>query len=199
MGRAGTAHMEMKVGGQAPSTSSGDLRYDAKGSELALETRTPKLGSGALRMVVLREAAYLSVPGLVPAGKFVRIDKDDPRFQQLAGTSIQASPQQSVRAFRDGLVKATPQGRGTVDGSPATEYSVVVDTQRALEAQGADVVPGMPRLVTYGVWLDGQDHIRRMSLEINGTGLDVRLSRWDQPVDIAAPPTADLVKAPPGF
>jgi hypothetical protein len=189
----------MTVAGSAPSRSSGDMRYGGRGSEIHLTTRTPKLGSGALEMVVLHDAAYVSIPGLVKAGKFIRIGKDDPRFEQLAGASLQMSPDQSVKAFRAGLISVRERGRDTVQGVSTTRYEVKADTVRALQAQGSDAVPGMPDTLTYQVWLDGQDRMRRMGLVIEGTRLTMELSRWGEPVSIAAPPKSDVVKPPPGF
>ena len=199
MGRSGTAHMQLVVDGRAPSTATGDMRYGGRGSELHLSTRTPKLGSGVLEMVVLHDAAYVSIPGLTRPGKFIRIGKDDPRFAQLAGASIQMSPEQSVKAFRAGLVSVTARGRDTVQGVPTTKYDVVADTVRALKAQGSDAQPGMPETLTYQVWLDGKDRMRRMGLTIQGTKLVMELSKWGEPVSIEAPPRSAIVKPPPGF
>jgi hypothetical protein len=70
---------------------------------------------------------------------------------------------------------------------------------RALEAQGSSAVPGMPETITYQVWLDGQDRMRRMRLDIQGTRLQIDISDWGEPVDITAPPRSALVKTPPGF
>ena len=199
MGRSGTAHLELRVSGRAATTSSGDMRYGRDGSEIALTTRTPALGSGALRMVVLHDAAFVSIPGLVRAGTFIKVGRDDPRFARLAGASLQLSPDQSLKAFRAGLISARPRGRDTVQGVPTTQYDVRADSVRALQAQGSDAVPGMPGTLTYQVWLDGQDRMRRLALSIQGTRLVMELSRWGAPVSIAAPPKADLVAPPPGF
>ena len=199
MGSRGTAHMEMTVGGRAASTASGDMRYGGRGSELHLTTRTPRLGKGELEMVVLRDAAYLSLPGVTRPGTFIRIGKDNPRFEQLAGASIRMSPDESVKAFRAGLVSVEDRGRDTVHGVPTTRYDVEVDSARALKAQGSDVVPGMPDTLTYGVWLDAQDRMRRMALAMQGVRLRIDLSRWGRPVDISAPPRSQVVKPPPGF
>ena len=198
MGREGTAHMKMRIGGRASSTSEGDMVYGADGSQLRLTTRNKQLG-GALRMVVARDAAYLSLPGLTPAGKFVRIDKDDPRFARFAGAAVQLGPEASLEAFRTGLVSVEERGTEQVQGQPATRYAVTVDTVRALQAQGSDAVPGMPAEMTYQVWLDRQDHMRRMSLRMQGVDLRIELSRWNQPVTITPPAKTQLVDPPPGF
>jgi hypothetical protein len=199
MGRAGTAHMEMRIGGRASSTSEGVLVYDARGSQLRLSTRNEQLGAGALQMVVVRDAAYLSLPGLTPAGKYVKIGKDDPRFSQFAGAAVQLGPEQSLKAFRAGLVSVEDLGEDQVQGEDATRFAVKVDAVRALQAQGSDAVPGMPAELTYRVWLDRQDHMRRMSLRMQGVDLRIELSRWGRPVVITPPAKAQLVKPPPGF
>lgn len=199
MGTRGSAHMEMTVSGPAASRSSGDLRYDARGSEIRLTSRTPVLGSGELQIVVLRDAAYVSIPGLTPRGRYIRIGTDDPRFEQLAGASLQLSPEQSVKAFRAGLISVEDRGRDTVQGVATTRYEVTADSVRALQAQGGDVVPGMPETLTYQVWLDREDHMRRMGLRIRGVRLAMELSRWGEPVDIQRPPRSALVDPPAGF
>jgi hypothetical protein len=199
MGTRGTAHMEMRIGGRAATTAAGDLRYGKGGSELHLTSRNPTLGKGTLEMVVLRKAAYLSIPGVTKPGTFVHVDSSNPRFKQLAGASVGMSPAESVKAFRAGLVSATDRGQDTVQGVPTTKYDVKVDSARALQAQGSDAVPGMPDTLTYQVWLDGQDRMRRMALGVQGVRLRIDLSRWGQPVVIEAPAKSQVVQAPPGF
>lgn len=201
MGKSGTAHLEMAVSGRVETRSSGDLRYGGGGSEIDLTTELPAAGAPGqeLRLVVLRDAAYISAPGFTPAGKFFRVDKDSPRFQELAGASISMSPEQSVKAFRAGLISAREVGQETIQGVRATRYAVKADAARALEAQGSSVTPGMPGTITYQVWLDGQDRMRRMGLRIAGTRLQIDISDWGEPVEIAAPPRSALVRTPPGF
>lgn len=200
MGKRGTAHMEMSVGGAQRTTSVGDVRYGPGGSEIRLVTELPSSGKPSrMELVVLRDAAYISAPGFSPTGTFIKIDKDNPRFQQLAGASISASPEQSVKAFRAGLISARKVGTETVQGERTTRYAVKADAARAIEAQGGEVVPGMPETITYQVWLDGQDRMRRMGLTIAGTRLQIEISRWGEPVRITAPPRSKLAKAPDGF
>jgi hypothetical protein len=201
MGKRGTAHLEMTVSGRVETRSSGDLRYGGGGSEIDLTTELPAAGTPGqkLRLVVLRDAAYISAPGFTPAEKFFRVDKDSPRFKELAGASISMSPEQSVKAFRAGLISARKVGRQTIQGVRTTRYAVEADAARALEAQGSSVTPGMPDTVTYQVWLDGQDRMRRMGLAILGSRLQIDISDWGEPVRIAAPPRSALVRTPPGF
>ncbi len=199
MGKRGTAHLEMTVSGKAATTSSGDMRYGDGGSEIRLSSQLARLGARPMEIVVLRDAAYLSIPGLTQPGKFFRIGRDDPRFRSLAGASISMSPDQSVKAFRAGLISVREVGRETVQGEPTTRYAVKADSVRALQAQGGDVVPGMPETITYDVWLDRKDRMRRMGLSIQGVRLRIEISRWGEPVDIAAPPRSALVDPPPGM
>lgn len=199
IGTSGTAHMAMKVGGPAKSQAEGDLRYDEDGSELRLTTRTRLLGDRPFELVVLRDAAYLSIPGATRPGTFFEVDPADPRFEQLAGSSVSMSPAESVKGFRAGLVSVEDRGRDTVQGEPVTRYDVEVDSARALQAQGAEAVPGIPETLTYQVWLDGQDRMRRMTLTIQGIDLRIDLSDWGRPVEIEAPDESRIVEAPQGF
>lgn len=201
MGRNGTAHLEMTVSGAVRTRSYGVMRYGGGGSEIDLTTELPGSGEAGQKMqlVVLRDAAYISAPGFTPRGKYLRVDKDSPRFQELAGASISMSPEQSVKAFRAGLISARKVGQETIQGVRTTRYAVKADAVRALEAQGSSAVPGMPETITYQVWLDGQDRMRRMGLVIQATRLQIDISDWGEPVEIAAPPRSALVKTPPGF
>jgi hypothetical protein len=54
----------------------------------------------------------------------------------------------------------------------------------------------MPEEISYDLWLDDQFRARRMSTTIEaGTPvtMDVQLSEWGSPVDIEAPPKAQVV------
>lgn len=197
IGTRGTAHMVMRMTGPAASSSSGDLAYGPDGTRLRMSSTLPG-AQGRMRMVVLPDVAFIGFPGLTPEGKFVRIGKDDPLYQQFAGAGANMGPAQSAEAFRAGLVSVEEVGEEQVQGVSTTRYTVVADAARALEAQGADVVPGMPETITYGVWLDEQDRMRRMNLTIQGTKLTVELSKWGEPVSIEAPAKSDLVERPGG-
>jgi hypothetical protein len=59
-------------------------------------------------------------------------------------------------------------------------------------------VPGpKPKLVSYQVWLDRDNLMRRLRLHKSGTSMTMQMSRWGEKVTVTAPPAADLI-IPPG-
>jgi hypothetical protein len=58
-------------------------------------------------------------------------------------------------------------------------------------------VPDVPKTVEADLWLDGQDHVRRFSMDAKGTTVQVDLTKWGESVEVQAPSPKDVVEAPP--
>jgi hypothetical protein len=58
----------------------------------------------------------------------------------------------------------------------------------------------MPKDITYDVWLDSENRIRKMVMDMavgaSPISMEIELFDWDEPVDIAAPADSEIVQAP---
>jgi hypothetical protein len=76
-------------------------------------------------------------------------------------------------------------GETTVAGETMHQYTLEVDSAAASQAQGEGLA-GLPETVTYQVWLDEQDHLRRVTFELPQARMVLRMWAWGEPVDITA-------------
>ncbi len=196
MGKRGSAHVAVRMRGPASMTAEGDTRYGPDGSEMRMRMRMARMATGTIQMVVVDGTAYMSMPGVTKPGTFFEVDPSNPA---LAGLGDGLAPTDSLAAFEAGLESVDEIGPDRLGTVPATRYRLHVDAAAALDAAGQATVPGMPDELVYDVWLDGDDHMRRLTYELAGTTLTVDMTRWGQDVDIEAPAPADVVDPPPGL
>lgn len=191
--KAETAHLEAEMNAQGQKMSmSGDMDMSAKDSAFDLAMRGGGIG-GKARFILVDQVIYLQMPALSQGNKFVKIDasdRSDPvakMFNQMLG---QLNPSQAFRAF-EATTKLEEKDTAEIDGVETTQYAVTVNTQKALKAQGMaeQVPPGqMPKTIGYNVWVDGKNLVRRLRMDVQGTNVDMNMSRWGEPVEITAPP-----------
>jgi hypothetical protein len=190
---AQTAHIEAKLDASGQKLSmSGDMDMTKNDVAFDLALTGGPLGGGA-RFILVDKVIYLKMPGLSQGDKFVKIDignSNDPAakmFEQMLG---QLDPSKTFKAF-DAVTKLQEKGTQEIDGVETTQYAVTVDTQRALKAQGmaGQVPPGqMPKTIVYDVWVDADNLVRKLRMNVQGNAVDMTLSQWGEPVDISAPP-----------
>lgn len=196
MGEEGSVHVAMRMSGPATMTAEGDSRYGPDGNDMRLSMEMSGLSSGSIDVVLVDGTAYMSMPGSTEAGKFFEIDESNPA---MANLDDGLSPADSFAAFEAGLEGVEDLGDEDVDGEPTTHYRLHVDAAAALEAGGQTAVPGVPETLVYDVWIDRDDHMRRMTYELAGTEFTVDMTAWGEDVDIVAPDPEDVVDAPPGM
>ena len=197
---AETAHMQATIEAQGQKMAmSGDMQMatkSAKDAAFDMSMTGAALG-GEARFILVDRVIYLKMPGLSQTDKYVKIDIGDESnpiakmFDQMLG---QLDPSKTFRAF-DAITRLQDRGTQEIDGVETTHYTVEVDTQKALEAQGmAGQVPTgqLPKTLTYDVWVDGQHLVRRLRMNIQGSAVDMSLSRWGEPVNIQAPPAGQI-------
>jgi hypothetical protein len=102
-------------------------------------------------------------------------------------------PLGAVRAMKAGVKSVKHAGTDTVDGARTDHYVMTVDTAAMVRAMGQASVPGLPRTLTYDVWMDGRDRLVRMRFDLAGMTTDLRMSRWGAPVTVTAPSAGRLV------
>jgi lipoprotein LprG len=197
--KAGSAHMAMtmKMGGQATRLQ-GDVSYAGARTAMQATMSAPQMG-GKMEIRYVDKIVYLQIPGVTPAGKFLSVDPSDPTSpmaKAYAGLSDQMDPMASLKAAQSAVVSADRVGKGTVQGVAVDHYKVVVDAAKMLSKQSAAVRAQLPKTVTYEMWLDAKNLVRRMTFDLAGTTAEIEMSDWGKPVTVKRPAASDIVKAP---
>jgi len=160
---------------------------------------------------------YLDLGALssrIPGGKqWIRLDLSKLGSSQgldfnklLSGSQLQPTDLLSLLKTEGATV--TKVGPATVDGAPATQYHVVVDMAKALEARGltspilAGVAAEMPT-VPEDVWIgkDGLVHRIKLSFALTQQGKQMQMSMamdlydYGAQITIAPPPATDVFDA----
>ena len=197
IGESGSVHVAMKLTGPVSMTAEGDTVYGTDGSEMQMNLEMEGMGqAGVIDMLLVDDTFYMSMDGVTPPGKYFEVPRDSPMMNGLQGGGS-LSPADSLKAFEAGLEEVEEIGQDEFGGEPVTGYRVTVDAEKALEAMGTPETPGMPDSLDYEVWLDDQDRMRRMTIELAGTTVTADMTNWGEDVSIEAPEPSDIVDAPP--
>jgi hypothetical protein len=203
--KAKTVHVEAHVTAMGRRfTMIGDV-VGATRTRLDFRLSGPALG-GTARVILVDDVLCLRVPGLTRGARCFSLDIDRSNhpaarmLEQMLDQLQQLDPARAMKAFQ-AAVALDKVGTAKIEGIATIRYAVAVNTRRALRAANLDgLVPveRLPRTITYDVWVDARDLVRRMRTTVHGATITMTFSRWGQPVDIAAPP-ADLTTLMPGL
>jgi lipoprotein LprG len=199
--KAGSAHMAMTMKGQISTRAQGDVTYTGDKSAMKMMMSMPQLGSGKIEMRYVDEMLYLAIPRATPPGKFVAIDPTDqssPLAKSFAGLTDQMDPLRSVKTMESAVTQAPRVGQATLDGVSVDHYRVTVDTTKFMKELGAQAPPAaqMPKSLTYDMWLDEKNLIRKMTFAVAKTSVEMRLSKWGEDVKVKRPAAGDILKDP---
>ena len=192
-----TAHLVMEMGGGGQTMNAeGDVSYEGDTTSMQLTMQSPEMGQGAIEVRMVDGVMYMSMPPMTPEGKFLMFDLDDPNspMGNLGGVT-QGDPLASFRAFDEGLRDVEYVGEEDVDGEELDHYVLTVDGKAAAKAQGAPA-GSVPDELTYDLWLDDEDNMRRVQYTMAGGGVTITTSDWGKPVSVKAPAKGDIMEMP---
>ncbi|HET7386153.1 MAG TPA: LppX_LprAFG lipoprotein [Nocardioidaceae bacterium] len=192
-----SAHMRMQISSKGLSmTADGHASYGPHPA-MRMTMHVPQLGTGDIELRFMGDTAYIAIPPMTPPGKFVKFDASDPNnplgpdLGQIRG---QLSPSRTFDGFEAGLKSVDFIGVESVDGEPMGHYLLTLDSAKALKATtGQKQPPGTPKTVSYDLWVDRHNLMRRLQMNISGTGIDISADDWGKPVHVQAPPAKDVV------
>ena len=196
-----TAQVAMSIDVQGSIISAtGQVDYSGDSAEMALKLKSASFGDGVIDMRLVDKVMYMSLPMVDASGKFYKIDLSDPDNPLGAdlGDLTSFDPKSTFDMFTTGLLKVVELGEEDVDGDTTTHYQLTTDTEQIKKTLPKSQVKGFPDTLTYDVWLDADDRLRKMVADMPGAGeLTMAMSHWGEPVDIKAPPPR-LVATFPG-
>lgn len=188
--------MDLQVEGTTMTMEgAADLRGDDPAMDLTMDV--PQMGE--VQLLLVEGNAYMSMPGVTEAGSFVEVPMED-----LVGTDFTSQIDLTSQwdAWEKGAEEITFIGMEDVDGEQMEHYEVTVDSQIAMEAAGesAGDLGGatLPDTVSYDVWVDDSDLMRKVTFDIMGSTTEMTMDNWGEDVNIEAPDPANLQEIP-GF
>jgi lipoprotein LprG len=204
---AGTFQMEMIFESEGLEfDATGAARYPDSGQapDLSMTMNLPPEQGGEIEMVVIDESAYLRLPpeaGLPTPWLKIQSDGSDPISAQMAPLIDQmtssADLEQNFETFE--AASSIDQGDADViDGVDVTEYVVTVDVSKMpADELGGVASEDLPfDEVTYSLWVDGDDLVRRITSDLAGYGTtDTSIFGYGEPVEIEAPPADQVTDA----
>ncbi len=191
-----TSHITMVAGGAQGMKGEGDVSYAGDTTAMQMTMQMPQLGSGSMEMRLVDGVMYMAMPPMTPKGKFFKIDTNDPNspFGDLSSIT-QGDPLATFDAFDAGLEEVVYVGAEDVDGEEMDHYVLTVDAKKASRAQGTPVPPGAKE-ISYDLWIDDEDLMRRMQFDEGRGGMTMTMSDWGKPVTVKAPPASAIMQIP---
>lgn len=150
-------------------------------------------------LVLVDKFLYIDL-GEVTQNKFVRVDLSDPEAAGMFGQLLQSTDTASaVEALQGAVEDLRVVGPADVDGDATTQYRLTVDTEKVLSSQGVppSVASTLPKTLSYDMYIDEQQLLRRLVVDLGGTSSEITASEWGEPVDITAPPRSQISKEDP--
>jgi hypothetical protein len=173
-------------------TGDGTMSYSPTDPAMELEMAGSSVSSDYVEVVAVHGLFFFAIPGVVPDGKYARIDPMSPTspmgpdFAKLSG---QLDPLSALLALHDGFRGMHYTGRGTVYGEAMTTYSLTVDLRAGAASRGVRVPA---TTVTYHLWFGSQRLLRKETVQIDGVKVTVEYDRWGEPVHISQPAPSEM-------
>lgn len=189
-----SAHVEMVLEAEGQTiTMSGDTKVDPQNP--AMQMSMDMGGAMKLDMILLDKVLYLQgIPG-VGDGKWAKMAMSAEMAKEFEKSLEQADPSKMAETYEQAITDVKYVGPETVEGESLQRYEVTMDT-KALEDSLPDNAAQLPDTITYDMWLDDEDRIRKVEYSVSGIKGDMTMSKYGEPVDITAPAAADVVEVP---
>jgi hypothetical protein len=181
-----TAHMVINIG--SSMTADAEVRY---GGATAMRM-TMTTGGQTMKALLLGGTVYVQTP---PSTKYIKIDKNTPGAGAIIGSFTGLSPTQSVSALKGAIKKVLKFGTVTIGGQQLTKYALTVDTAAITKQFGQNLTgTKLPKTVTYSMYLDSDNLLRRIEMDVSGQKVTMTVDQWGAPFTFSAPPASQIVK-----
>lgn len=94
-----------------------------------------------------------------------------------------------VDALLSGMTAAGDKGEDEVDGVDTQRYAMTVDTAKAMEAIGQQKGADQPESIVFDVWLDDDDQVRRLDVDLGAFRATITATDWGEPFTVEVPDT----------
>jgi hypothetical protein len=182
-----TAHMTMELGSSVGADA--DLRYSGTSTDMKMSM---DMGPTKAVVILVDGAMYMQQSA---GGKFLKIDKNDPAMGSLLDQMSAIGPESSISAMKGAVQNVEYVGKKSIDGDDTDLYHVTVDTAAVAKGLGgmAAAAGDLPKSVTYDLYVDKEHLMRRVVMTVSKQTITMTVSKWGEPVDIAAPPASQVM------
>lgn len=154
-----------------------------------------------LETVSASGVVYLKSAGLgVPAGKWLKIDSNDPanKNNPFAALAAISDPETALRAMGD-LDSLELVGSEKVDGVEADHYKAVMNTRSYAKVLGlpADAAGTLPKTIPFDMWIDDENRPVKYEVSLSVQGVTTSTSQtyydYGTDVEVSVPKDSDTV------
>lgn len=181
-----TVKIDVRFGPDATASGYQDLADDAL--EMDVDA-----GGQQMTYRLVDGQYYLAQP---PKWFEVTEDSTNPLVKRALEQTALLSMRTQLDAFIAGVESAGDKGDEQVDGVRTRHYTATVRTADVRKELGLEADPDAPSTMTYDVWLDEDDLIRKMSFTQGGADAVLTASEWGEPVSITKPKSSELAEVP---
>lgn len=198
--KARSSHVELEIGaGGQTITAEGDVEVGESASDTAMRMTMDMgaSGPGTISMIIVDNAFYMNL-GQMTQDKFAKIDlddKDNAIAKQLGSITDQLDPSKQLAQFKDAVTSFKKSGAPrTIEGVEAQPYEIVLDTSKiaALSELPGGAAAGVPKTLTYTMFVDSDNLLRRVEADVAGSTVEATYSKWGEPVDVKAPKASEI-------
>lgn len=187
------------TGGQTSTIESEAVYEDGKP---LVHGRTTAGSPQQIETVAAAGVVYIKSAGLgVPAGKWLKIDPDDPANagNPLTALAATSDPEVALRAMGE-LESLDLVGSEEIDGVDTDHYRAVMSTANYAETLGlpAEVASSLPATIPVDMWIDEDNRPVRYDIEITVQGVSNKTSQtyYDFGADITVTVPKDSETVP---
>jgi hypothetical protein len=187
-----TAHFSLDITGLLQARGVMDMNAEKPTMDMI---SSASASGGQVRLILVDGVIYAALPNL-PKGKYVMSDPDDPDdplMKSLGAITEAAAVNSQFRVWKAALTDVSFVGSDRLDGADTAHYKLTMNFAKIAKAQGQQMVPGAPKSVSYHLWVDGDDRMRKMTFEMSGISLDMSWSDWGEPIQVMAPPASKII------
>jgi hypothetical protein len=181
----------MTVGGETLMTMSG--YQQTQPTAMTMQMSGAAFKGKTAKLVLVKNAMYMSIPGSTPAGKYVKIDLSGGGKNDISSLLDSADPTKSFKAFDKGVRSVKLLGSETIGGVKLDKYEVTVDAAQLLAQQGKKLPAGAPKTLPFTIWMDAAHVVHKMSFDLQGVSMVMTMTEYNKPVTITAPPSSKIV------
>lgn len=170
---------------------------------------TMKANGRTMRMIMADHGIYMK--GIVPGGKYLRLDQRVPMLKQLMTSMSNIDPQKTMAAMKQAVRQVRYLGKAKVNGTQTRHYRVTVDVVKSVKAMLSSnpalrdqVLAGLrshggPRTASSEIYQAPDGRLSRMVSQQMGGTTTMDFSRWGEPVHVQAPPASQVTSKMPGM
>ena len=204
MESAESAQMAMTMaGGGAGVSMKAQVDYTTDPPQMAA-VMAPATGQ-TIEFRLVDSFVYMNL-GQLSQNKFIKADINDPKgpLGDLSGIQESMDPVSSFESFAQGLEKVVYVGDEKVGGEQAGHYRLTLDTAKidAMKdlagSPAGGAAAGLPKKLTYDLWLDPENRMTQVKMDMGKKlgSMEMTVSKWNEPVEIEAPPVKQVTSTP---